>query len=110
MKSSYLLKAAKKLLWRGSFNELDLQKTKFICIAINRAAEKEERFPKHVCSLKANDLRKMITNRLAGYDSVETWLSCVHNIPRRALTHKKVQKHRHAWVNLLIEEFKAKGD
>lgn len=41
---------------------------------------------------------------------MDAWLQHGANIPYKDLTPDRVQAHRLAWMNLLIKEYKAKGD
>lgn len=84
---------------------------KFICLAIGTAASHSKR-------ITDNDVERcvrIIESRLEGETTFESWLQlkgCVHR--NWALvnyaTRQRVQQHRHAWLDMLIAEFEAKGD
>jgi len=95
MKTSELLIRAKKHLSDGIS-----YKTPYICFAIGRT----------VAAARHKDaLRKLIMRRLEGEGSLEFWLLS-KGVSRREFTRERVQAHRHAWVDMLIAEFQAKGD
>jgi hypothetical protein len=54
-------------------------------------------------------------SRISGFRTLESWLAaqgCISNgapYLSRA-TRDRIQQHRHAWLDMLIAEFKAKGD
>lgn len=110
MKTSELLTEAKKYLWDGEDEkELErLDKSEYICFAILSAARNSS-------NERANheiyfQCRKVIESSLFPHNCVETWLLRSAGIPPKEMTHKRIQAHRLAWMNLLIKEFKAKGD
>ena len=98
MKKSEMLKEAKKLLWDGVSN-ID-GKQRYICFALVQT----------VGGKQAEPLCNIIHERLEEYSSLFTWLRFKCNIPLGQLKNKALQKHRHQWVDLMIEEFEAKGD
>lgn len=82
--------ACKKYLWDGRSSGC---LTPYICWAL---ADSEHRY-----ALVAQDV---IEKRLMGHPTVSSWLRSV-GVPPEDLTGKRLQAHRHAWVNKLIEEF-----
>ena len=110
MKTSELLTEAKKYLWDGEDEkELErLDKSEYICFAILSAARNSPTETEdHSTYLRC---RKVIERNLFPHNCVETWLLRSAGIPPKEMTHKRIQAHRLAWMNLLIKEFKAKGD
>ena len=98
MKKSEMLKEAKKLLWDGVSN-ID-GKQRYICFALVQTVGGKHSVP--LCAI--------IHERLGGHPTLITWLHYKCNIPEQQLTNEVVQAHRHQWVDMLIEEFEAKGD
>ena len=97
MKTSEILIAAKKHLARTG---KDRDKHKFICRAIDMVHH----------GMNARLLKDEITIRLDYKAGLSLWLFDVHRIPWHELKYEKVQAHRHAWVDMLIAEYQAKGD
>jgi hypothetical protein len=125
MKTSELLTRAKKYLWDGK--RAELQKTGYICHAINEATRDFKDALGQRCALgsisrdeyhkqygaictKYQHIREYISNQLAGKDSVCLWLHYKADIPAYDLTHVNVQEYRHRWLDHLIAEFEQKGD
>ena len=94
--SEILIKAKKRLAWSNK----ELIRNEFICNAIEVSSSHP----------KANLLIKEISNRMGGKQTMRLWLNEVHGISWHALNSKNLQAHRHAWVDMLIEEYQAKGD
>ena len=88
------LEACKPFLWDGK-SSWGLEQTKHICIAVARGADD----PKHAVTL-----RREIERRLENTCTLSSWL-LDQGIPPDDLTYARLQAHRHAWVDLLIEEF-----
>jgi hypothetical protein len=115
MKTSTVLKHAKRYLattYKNSYDYVNQEgQEKFICIAIMTAASHNKR----ISDKDVERCRKMIASRLEGNDSLEGWLmhkGCIHEeflLFDRA-TKDRIQQHRHAWLDMLITEFKSKGD
>lgn len=109
MKTSQALAVAKTIVGR-TFNEAYAPgKERFICCALMTASE-EGRITRHDYIRVAG----LVEARLKPHTSLEAWL-----VDQRAFTnpyqHSKeerdrVQQHRHAWLDLMIAEFKAQGD
>lgn len=113
MKTSEVLKHAKRYLATAYNERYDYIKKegqeKFICIAIMTAAAATKR----ITVKDVDRCRLMIESRLEGCDTLEGWLVSKGCIPSNGWTHAdkdRVQQHRHAWLDMLIAEFKAKGD
>lgn len=110
MKISELLTEAKKYLWDGKDEkELErLDKSEYICFAILSAARNSpNEVENHSTYLRC---RRVIEASLFPHNCVETWLLRSAGIPAKEMTNKRIQAHRLAWMNMLIKEFKAKGD
>ena len=98
MKKSEMLRKAKRFLWDGVSENTG--KTVYICYALGYA----------VGDKQAQPLCNIIHERLEAYPTLFAWLRYKCNIPWEQLKDKAVQKHRYQWVDMLIEEFEAKGD
>jgi hypothetical protein len=112
MKTSTALNLAKKNLSK-SFGDGNYR---HICIAINGTYNNGR-----ICTEKMYELKALITDRLAGSVTLEDWLTKHYGIkeviesdyddnPKFFNYYRKIQGARHAWIDSLIEEFKAKGD
>lgn len=113
MKTSEVLKRAKRYLATTHDEKYDYMtmtgREKFICIAIMTAATHAKR----ITNGDIDRCRLMIESRLGGKDTLESWLVLKGCLPMDGWTHAdkdRVQQHRHAWLDMLIAEFKAKGD
>jgi hypothetical protein len=102
MKTSTLLRRAKKYLWEGKEKQKSKQ-CSGLCVAI-MLAETPITYP------KGRDVRNRIQESLGGNIYVVGWLVYKARVPRRVLTEKKVQAYRHRWLDALIAEYKARGD
>ena len=98
MKKSEMLRKAKGFLWDGVSEKKG--KVTCICWALEKTVGDKHSEP--LCNI--------IGARLGMHPTVTAWLYHECNIPIGQLTPKVVQKHRHTWVNVLIQEFEAKGD
>ena len=110
MKTSELLREAKKYLWDGKDEkELEhLDKSEYICFAILSAARNNPNETiEHSTCLRC---RRVIEASLFPHNCVETWLLRSAGIPPKEMTHRRIQAYRLAWIDVLIKEFKAKGD
>jgi hypothetical protein len=115
MKTSEVLAHAKRYLAATRAEKYNYQtmtgKEKFICIAIMTAAS-------HTESITNGDIdrcRLMIEARLEGCGTIEEWLQVRGFLPFEwglvdTPTRDRIQQHRHAWLDMLIKEFKAKED
>lgn len=84
---------------------------KFICMAISTAFLNTS----NVAFAELIRCQNIIKSRLEDCGTLESWLAskgCIHVDYHFAdcATKDRIQRHRHAWLDLLIEEFKAKGD
>ena len=70
----------------------------YICLALDDA-ESDYHTVERCC--------KLIEQRLGQYSTLKSWLMEEAKIPRTELTFEAVQRHRLAWLKLLIEEFSA---
>ena len=111
MKTSNVLTHAKKHLTRSYSEGRDnwhLQK--FICLAIGQAAK----YNKRITDANVERCRNMIESRLEGFPSLEGWLEFKGCLSSQQWldddTKDQIQAHRHAWLNQMIAEFKAKKD
>ena len=102
MKTSKVFKRAKKYLVKDC-NDLS-GKTRYICIAITGSAS----------DMDAVRCTSIIESRLDGFCTLTEWLAdkgCIPNNGFPSIANRdRIQQHRHAWLDLLIAEFKAKGD
>ena len=114
MKTSNVLKLAKKYLAKDFADMMNTNKTSFICYSIESAEE-----VRRVSSISARRVRDMITRRLSPNSTLESWLQKNHNIdipqfdkPHNVIEayHAKIQATRFAWVDSMIAEFEALGD
>lgn len=71
----------------------------YICHAIDNV---------YVPSQNKDKAREIIQERLQGWPTVEEYLHYEEKVPESKLTSKKVQAHRKAWLQSLVEEFKEK--
>lgn len=100
MKTSVVFREAKKHLIRSEAEIGRVTGTMLICWAIDRVpARLQER----------DDARAIIKDRLKGHSVLDQWLQA-NGVKNRDITFDRVQAHRHAWLDLLIAEFEAKGD
>lgn len=111
MKTSTVLKHAKRYLAKYNSECYGYNTEKFICIAISTAASHNRR----ITDKDVERCREMIAARLEGTHVLERWLQhkgCISPV-RLAVdraTKDRIQQHRHAWLDMLITEFKSKGD
>lgn len=115
MKTSEVLRHAKRHLapsHNGTYNyTTKTGAEKFICIAIMTAAE----VTKRITAYDVKRCKDMIASRLEGFDTLEGWLQYKGYLPKELswvdhATRDRIQQHRHAWLDMLITEFKSKGD
>jgi hypothetical protein len=103
MKTSEILKEAKKKLWNGDRRTLRNHRYKYVCYVI------EDNFPKNS---KAKAVTKRIARSLgADYLSVATWLGNNGYASWDDMEKPKImQAYRHRWLDALISEYESKGD
>lgn len=87
---------AKKILWTT--------REGFICFAITDA-DYDGRNPEAVSAAK-----KVIEERLGKFYSLRGWLLARDVLREDIKDPPRMQAHRHAWLDLLIEEFENKED
>jgi hypothetical protein len=113
MKTSTILKKAKKQLAKDHEEVNYTDKESFICYSITAVSEKSGSYD------ETDRVREIVQSRLEPYATLETWLAVNHKIKiadwnsgfsKRNAYIDKIQATRHAWVDSMIEEFKAKGD
>lgn len=104
MKSSQLLREAKAYLWDGG-RSTDIE-TRYICHALSRA---ECYALTHNAMPAYRRVRAVILARLAPFSTMDEWLRS-KGVRRIDMTPARLQAHRHKWVDMLIAEFRAKGD
>jgi len=111
MKTSKVLKKAKKHLAENHIDLVASYKASFICYAIADTDKVSQR--------DADRVRNMVQERLAPYATLEGWLSKKHRVKLigwndsdiKVNAYKdKMQATRHAWIDSMITEFEAKGD
>lgn len=90
-------KAAKTYLWDG---REDAWKSTCICKALDDTRLQPE---------TVRRAKLLIMKRLGGYFSVYAWLRDFAKVPSEQLSDQNVQTHRHAWLDLLIEELTSKS-
>lgn len=93
MKTSEAFRRAKAVLWNGQGRQTE-GKERFICYAICRTTGHKK-------------AKRTIVSRLCYHHTLGGWLEAQGV---REWTIKQLQQHRHAWLDLLIAEFEAKGD
>jgi hypothetical protein len=103
MKTSKILTKAKKYLWDGEYVQGECES--HICFAVCTA------FPDENMADHVTGVTYMIMERIQPYGSASSWLrNAVGNQSVDAAGYTAIQQWRHAWVDQMIEEFKAKGD
>ena len=114
MKTSELLITAKEYLWDGKddnqLEDLSQHKTEYICFAITNARHFELNLSEAPIYKLVRKTRDMIEERLFPWNNMAAWLQHGACIPPEDLTPDRVQAHRLAWMNELINEYKAKED
>lgn len=88
-------RAAKEVLWNGT-GCLPRGKERYICYALTMSPGMGGR----------TLAKKIISERLGRHAYLENWLSA-QGVPRVQQTVRRMQQHRHAWLDLLIKEFSA---
>jgi hypothetical protein len=100
MKTSKIFIEAKKHLWDGERNE----GVTYICTSIDNVRGGSSELQRYWA-------KRVINERLCGYSTAYQWL--VKKVgPKSVEAAGPIarQKWRHAWLDQLIAEFKAKGD
>lgn len=87
-------RAAKKILWKGTGSKLPSSMHRYICLAINQSG-----------GFFAGPMaRKIVMQRLGKHSYLGQWL-IEQGVPRVLQTDRRMQQHRHAWLDSLIKEF-----
>ena len=114
MKTSKVLKHAKKYLAKNREDIFNPRKEEYICFSVNSAYNHGK-----IVIYDRDHVKNMIDDRLGVYSTLEDWLEEVHGIkcPDWDATEDefeefvtKMQTTRHAWVDSMIAEFAAKGN
>ena len=110
MKTSEVFKRTKQHLAKDFSETCNTSKEKFICIAITTASA----YSKRITDKDVERCRDIVESRLEHTYTLESWLEskrCINSYSLCGRTTKdRIQEHRHAWLDLLIAEFKSKGD
>jgi hypothetical protein len=111
MKTSEVFKRVKENLAKDLHEAYNHSgKEKFICIATTTAAAHSKR----ITNEDVERCTDIVESRLEGAYTMEGWLNDRGCVPEYELcdrtTKDRIQAHRHAWVDMLIAEFEAKGD
>ena len=111
MKTSEVLKHAKRYLAKYNSECYGYNTERFICIAISTAASHTKR----ITDKDVERCCQMIESRLEGQHVLEQWLQhkgCIALTwpPTDPTVRDRIQQHRHAWLDMMITEFKSKGD
>ena len=111
MKTSTLLRLAKKRLWDGQGYvgyACDYFTDRFVCLAISNAAAKTN---KRATRAVASAIMLRISSSLEGCLSVEAWLVREGYATNEQIAdYKMMQDYRNRWADALITEYKNKGD
>lgn len=102
MKTSTLLRKAKRHLWDGK-SKRKPQVVSGLCVAIMLAET-------HITYPMGRDIRNRIIKSLGKHMYVVGWLEHKAHVPRSLLTDKNAQEYRHRWLDALIAEYEARGD
>lgn len=102
MKTSTLLRRAKRYLWDGKGKQKPRQ-VSGLCVA-TLLAETEATYP------LGRGVRERINKSLGKHLYVTVWLENKARVPRHLLTVANVQEYRHRWLDALIAEYEARGD
>ena len=104
MKTSEVFALVKENLWNGTREWV--AGNRYICHQLDALCRM------HEISRSDRNRCKRIVSKLLGIDgSLESWLFYVHDIRvlNTAACHRKIQATRRAWLDHLIEHYKAKG-
>lgn len=94
MKSSEILKKARKLVANDSFW--------LICNAVHAVGVK------HKCIVKSDEIKSFVSRQLAGYSSFYDWLKKNHGISGYSDC-KKFKQTRLAWIDWMIASYEEKA-
>ena len=108
MKTSELLKEAKKNLWDGNGQLINAWAP--VCSAVKHTGSRLENRGHKVKNKHAQVCRR-IADSLAPHHYVTQWLHYHAGVPAEHLAnHKDVQAYRHRWLDSLIAEYETQGD
>lgn len=104
MKTSTLLRRARRYLWDGNscLYQYPLR-YRCLCIAVERAAHKGAHYRNIPVCVE-------IQRRLGGHPTLEKWLLSKDVVLHYKTDEPAIQAHRKQWLNMLIAEYEAKGD
>lgn len=115
MKTSKVLKHAKKHLAKNRSEIYGTAKEEYICFSVNSVYSTHDK-----CGYTDRDrVKNMISDRLGDHSTLEDWLEEYHGIKSPdwdadesefGAFVDKMQHTRHAWIDSMIAEFAAKGD
>jgi hypothetical protein len=93
-----VFRKAKKLLWngRGVLPWYGYTKSEYICHAIDATDRTDE---------EKDAAKDIILARIRPNGSFDGWLERQLGVKKEDMTLYRVQKHRHAWLDMLIKEF-----
>lgn len=91
-----VFKEAKDWLWDGGPKFKLFPKSRYICVAINGC--------RYLPRAHRESATAIVSKRLQGAPTLKGWL-IDKGIPEEDMTTERMQAHRHAWLDLLIEEF-----
>lgn len=95
------LKLAKLQLWDDIGENIEYGHVSYICVALDLVTHDWCRDRRRAVGL----IKYIIGERMGERITMASWLKYTAGIPANELTLERVQAHRHAWVDLLIEEF-----
>jgi hypothetical protein len=102
MKSSEILREAKKHLWNGKGKFVAERKSACVCGAVMSALASSDE--------SGDGLKIYIDSVLDGQVFISSWLANVAKIPWHQITTENLQAYRLRWMDHMIEIFEAKGD
>jgi hypothetical protein len=102
MKSSEILRDAKKLLWDGRGPNCPIAKRATVCYASCRGNGWGDADSAHI--------RQRIMVSIHPYNTVTGWVAAQLGVRHDTLTNRQKQQYRHAWVDHLIATYEAEGD
>lgn len=102
MKSSEILREAKKFLWDGRGRHSPPGKGLTVCYASSRGLGWSDKDSVHI--------RQRIMASIHPYNTVTMWLAVQMGVRHNTLTDRQKQAYRHAWVDHLIATYEAEGD
>jgi hypothetical protein len=108
MKTSKFIRKASQRLWDGKPGTYEktcyVRKEEYICYAL--AAEGKKRGLQQ----QANRVCKLIDSRLGKGSSLRRWVAVRLGVEQHELPTEAMQRHRLQWMQMLADEYEAKGD